>query len=164
MKQDTTISNQWSDVGRTPASLKRKTARAFTLVEVALALGVMSVGIIAILGLLPSALQSARNAADNTVTATIVQDLFSTLRAQPFTTASLSSLGGSSFQLNNPANTGTLNFDQAGNVTNTSGSYLSYYRVVVTSASQAPFAKANVQATVFWPAWSSSHPPLNTNS
>ncbi len=57
---------------------------AFTLVEVMLALAIVSIGLIAILGLLPTGLRSARDAADNTISATVVQDSFSLLRNSPF--------------------------------------------------------------------------------
>ena len=59
---------------------------AFTLIEVVLAVAIASIGIIAILGLLPNAIQSSRDATDNTLSATIAQDVFANIRSQPLNT------------------------------------------------------------------------------
>src|SRR5437016_1960680 len=61
----------------------------FTLVEVMLALAIVSIGLIAILGLLPTGLRSARDAADNTISSTVVQDTFTLLRTNAFHSALL---------------------------------------------------------------------------
>src|SRR5258707_8255808 len=66
----------------------------FTLVEVMLALAIVSIGLIAILGLLPTGLRSARDAADNTISATVIQDVFNTIRTQPFASVDLNSAFG----------------------------------------------------------------------
>jgi uncharacterized protein (TIGR02598 family) len=57
-------------------------AGGFSLIEVVLALAVISVGLIAVVGLIPQGIQSARDAADNTLAATIVQDTINTIRQQ----------------------------------------------------------------------------------
>jgi Tfp pilus assembly protein PilV len=49
------------------------------------ALVVISVGLIAIVGLIPQGIQSSRSAADNTLVATIVHDTFNDLRRQALT-------------------------------------------------------------------------------
>ncbi len=60
----------------------RTRARAgFSLVEVMVALVVIAVGLIAIVGLIPQGIQSSRSAADNTLVATIVHDIFNQMRA-----------------------------------------------------------------------------------
>jgi len=143
-------------ISRPVACLKAKASAAFTMVEVALAMGVVAIGLVAILGLLPNALTSARQAADNTVTATIVQDLFSTLRQQSYTSANL---WGTNVNLS-IANTVTLNFDQAGNQTNTTA----YYKVVVSTIPQSPLLMSAVQATVVWPGLSAAPPNTNVYS
>jgi uncharacterized protein (TIGR02598 family) len=53
---------------------------AFSLVEIVIALAVISIGLIAVVGLIPQGVQSARDAADNTLAATIVQDTFNEMR------------------------------------------------------------------------------------
>ena len=66
---------------------RKQSDSAFSLIEVVLALAVSAIGLVAILGLLPQGLQASRDAADNTISATIVHDIFSTLRASPFLNA-----------------------------------------------------------------------------
>src|ERR1017187_7839345 len=74
----------------------------FTLVEVMLSLAIVSIGLIAILGLLPTGLRSARDAADNTISATVIQDVFSTIRTNQFAKVDLSGFGfaGGPYNLN----------------------------------------------------------------
>jgi len=133
--------------------MKRKAIQAFTLVEVALALAITTFGIVAVLGLLPGGLTAARNAADSTITATIVQDMFSTLRQQSFTNTTL---WGLNYSLANAGSATSSYFDQAGNQTNAS----SYYQITVTNLSVST-SMTMVKATVVWPAQSVA--PINTN-
>ena len=62
-----------------------KRSRAFTLVEVALALGVIAFALVAVVGMIPTALQSARDAVDLTRTSMIAQDAAMRLPTLPFT-------------------------------------------------------------------------------
>ena len=133
--------------------MKRNAIQAFTLVEVALALAITSFGIVAVLGLLPGGLTAARNAADSTITATIVQDMFSTLRQQSFTNTLV---WGNSFTLN-PASSVSFYFDQAGNSMTNSANY---YKITLQSLN-ASASQADVKATVVWPAQATA--PMNTN-
>ena len=55
---------------------------AFSLVEVVLALGVIAVGVIAILGVFPTALQTGHSAQDETRAPQIAQTIFGSLVAQ----------------------------------------------------------------------------------
>jgi type II secretory pathway pseudopilin PulG len=55
---------------------------AFSLVEVVLALGVIAVGVIAILGVFPTALQTGHSAQDETRAPEIAQTIFGSLIAQ----------------------------------------------------------------------------------
>lgn len=75
--------------------MKRSRA-AFSIVEVVLALGVIGFALLAIIGLLPIGLQSGRASIQETRATHLASDVFTTLRSQPFTAASLSLLGGSS--------------------------------------------------------------------
>jgi Tfp pilus assembly protein PilV len=60
---------------------KSTTARGFSLVEIAIALGIVSFALIAILGLIPVSMNSARDAVDQTRTSMIAQDVYNRMRA-----------------------------------------------------------------------------------
>jgi uncharacterized protein (TIGR02598 family) len=130
----------------------------FTLVEVMLALAIVSIGLIAILGLLPTGLRSARDAADNTISATIVQDVFSAIRTNQFTTVDLSTFGfpqvvgqpTAPYNLLNSYPTITAYFDQEGFKPVTPQD--NYFQVNLTFTNQTPLALSMVTATVVWPA------------
>jgi len=168
-----------------PTPLRNRRANAFSLIEVVLALAVASIGLVAILGLLPQGLQASRDAADNTVSATLVHDIFSMIRASPFTSVTnADSLG---FNLHNlpvtqPVSLGIFNnsavgcnnnsslvvssyFDKAGFIPVTTNADF-YYKVVLTFQPECPpngtpASVSMVTATVVWPALSVS--PINTN-
>jgi len=141
----------------------------FTLVEVMLALAIVSIGLIAILGLLPTGLRSARDAADNTISATIVQDIFNSIRtnqSNQFTNVSLSGFGFPQpsqptppYNLLNSYAPITAYFDQEGFSPATPQDH--YFQVNLTFTNQAPLALSMVTATVIWPAQSKN--PANRN-
>ncbi len=70
----------------------RRKASAFSLVEVVLALGVIGFSLLAIIGLLPIGLQSGRASIQETRANHLAEQVFSTLRSQPFSNVSLISL------------------------------------------------------------------------
>jgi uncharacterized protein (TIGR02598 family) len=70
--------------------------RGFSLVEVVLALGVIGFSLLAIIGLLPIGLQSGRASIQETRANHLAEQIFSTLRSQPFIAADLSQLGNNS--------------------------------------------------------------------
>ena len=127
----------------------------FTLIEVVLAVAIASIGIIAILGLLPNAIQSSRDAADNTLSATIAQDIFSDMRTQPFNSVDI---GKGSHNLNLFSGSDTLNFDGNGFRMPPP----TYYEVTIKYQPQPPLKISQVQATVVWPAFAAN--PANTNT
>lgn len=140
------------------------------MVEVVVAMAVMLLGIVAILGLLPNALQSGRNAADNTLAATIVQDTFSILRTNAFNNAIVCEACGPG---NTPLTKNLATFDTTslgvGPVSNAydqAGSSTTwpdaYYKVMLDYQPQTPLALSRVTATVVWPA--RSKVPINTNT
>jgi len=166
MKRLEVISDQRSVISDTAPSTMAKaddrkltTSHGFTLVEVVLAIAVISIGIIAILGLLPNALQSGRDAADNTLSATIAQTTFNNLRTPPFIGAYVCDFCPQPIiNLQSSGSVTPINFDREGFETNAANAY---YRVSLTYTNQAPLALSTVTATIVWPAKSTA--PLNTN-
>lgn len=69
--------------GTLPVNVRRQ-ERAFSLVEISLALGIIAFAFIALLGLLPIGLQTFRTAIDTGNEARIVQSLFSRMLATEF--------------------------------------------------------------------------------
>ena len=152
--------------------------QAFSLVEVAIALAVLAVGLLAIMGLFPQGLQASRDAADNTIAATIVQDLFSRIRSQPFNTAFTICTdqyppGDPNYPGCKPSgiipplspnSVNTLTFDQDGFITNTTTAnpqYRAYYRAVVYWG--APVGGVlPITVQICWPALTAT--PVNTNT
>lgn len=65
----------------------------FSLVEVVIALGVISFALVAIIGLLPIGLASNRGTIQETRANHLAEEIFSTLRSQKFTTVNLALLG-----------------------------------------------------------------------
>jgi uncharacterized protein (TIGR02598 family) len=139
----------------------------FSLVEVTLAMAVMAIGLIAILGLIPQGVTSSRGAADNTLVATIVHDIFNATRAQPFAGVNLNSaaypfgfpLGPYNLQF---PKLDTAYFDQSGLSPLTPAD--DYFKVVLSFAPQTPQALSVVTASVFWPAKQGMASFLNTNT
>lgn len=64
----------------------RTTRAGFTLTEIVLTLGVISIAFVGILGLLPAGLNASRQAANSTVVAAILEDLHNRLQGQPLKT------------------------------------------------------------------------------
>ena len=147
-------------VGR-GGSPRRLHTIAFTLIEVMIAVAVVTLGIVAVLGLIPVGLKSARDAADNTLAATIAQDIFSQLRARPFGPITI---------YTNCENTLFTTVDLTGSGqaswSYTQDGYLPcaaatpYYRVALAYANTIP-SLSRVTATVVCPAQSANPPNIN---
>lgn len=67
-------------------------ARAFSLVEVVLALGIVGFALLAIIGLLPIGLQSGRASIQETRANYLADQVFATMRSQPFTAVAFGAL------------------------------------------------------------------------
>jgi uncharacterized protein (TIGR02598 family) len=157
---------------------RKRSDKAFSLIEVVLALAVSAIGLVAILGLLPQGLQASRDAADNTVSATLVHDIFATIRAGQFTSATNVNSLGFNLPISPVCNLQTFSssvsgisssyFDKAGFIPATTNADF-YYKVVLVFQPEIPptapagtlAAVSTVTATVVWPALSVS--PINTN-
>jgi uncharacterized protein (TIGR02598 family) len=115
---------------------------AFSLVELTLALGIAAFCLIAVLGLMPVAALTNRNATSQSAATNIIASVIADMRA---TTSSTSPQYGVTF-----GTPKTLYFDGAGQFTTSLGAN-SRYRVRVTFPSSPPgLSYAGVKAT--WPA------------
>jgi Verrucomicrobium spinosum paralogous family TIGR02598 len=115
---------------------------AFSLVELTLALGIAAFCLIAVLGLVPVAALTNRNATSQTAATNIIASVIADMRA---TTSSTSPQYNITF-----GNAKTLYFDGAGQFTTSLGAN-SRYRVRVTfPLSPSGLSYADVKAT--WPA------------
>ena len=136
---------------RINSALRRSAStRAFSLVEVTLALAIMAIGLIAIIGMIPQGVQSGRDAADNTLAATIAHDTFSEIRRYALTTWPPTwppSLAADTF------------YDAAGTNQVPLGSVDRYYHVHLTSQAGSVANLLVITAVVSWPAKSAS--PIN---
>lgn len=136
--------------------------KGFSLVEVMIAMGVVAIGLIAIIGLIPQGIRASRSAADNTLSATIVHDVLDAVRVSPFTSVDLSKYGFT-FTPPGPYDLRSFNapisafFDSSGLTPATPQD--NYYKVVLKFQPQGTLPLSLVTATVSWPAKSAS--PLN---
>lgn len=131
------------------------------MVEVSLAVAICAVGLVAILGLLPTGLMAARAAADRTMAANIANDAFSQLRIDPFGNAAIATdasySGGFPVDLRTTSSN-TYGYTQAGALP--AGSEAIYFRVTLRYTSIAN-GLSRVNAIIVWPAAAAS--PANTN-
>ncbi|MBX7157898.1 MAG: Verru_Chthon cassette protein B [Verrucomicrobiae bacterium] len=132
--------------------LKKKFS-AFSLVEVVAAVGVVAIGIIAILGLLPSGLNSSRDTANETRAALMAQSIYSTLRSQPFDKVELF---GEDVNLSSQNGPLQLYSDINGNITNVESAESVFFLNLDFNNSPTNFPTSNpsrvnqVALTVTW--------------
>lgn len=126
---------------------RRSPAKGFSLVEITLSLGVMSICLLAVLGLLPIASQTNRSAAADTAAASIATALLADIRATPRAAAT-----SSQFAVPFAANS-VLFFDAEGQATTTLNNN-SIYKAEVTFPinSSGTNAATFVHVKVSWPA------------
>jgi uncharacterized protein (TIGR02598 family) len=142
---------------------RRARTRSFSLVEVVIALGVIAVGIVGILAVFPTALQTGHSAQDETRTAHIAQSVFGSLVAQApsqFTNVQIPLSAGVSPSINLTAGSGTtpavtVYADNDGNLIPNSTN--AAYAIFIYTNNSVPgftdLASANlVTVRVAWPA------------
>jgi len=117
-------------------SMKHQPAAAFSLIEVAIALGVTVFCLVAIFGLLPIGLNSNRASIEQTVSASVEREIVSDLRATPIT-------GGTSVLYNIPISTGTYALFFRGDCSVASSG------VPAPNANADPSQNPEVRATVY---------------
>ena len=127
------------------------TEAGFSLIEIMLALAVIAIGLIAVVGLIPQGVQASRDAADNTLAATIAHDTFNYLRQQALQSPWPPTLTANTW------------YDAAAtNGTTASASANTYFQVHLAASASTP-NMLTVVATVTWPVKSASAVPPNTN-
>jgi uncharacterized protein (TIGR02598 family) len=137
--------------------VKLRKDRAFSLVEVTLALGVAAVSLLVIFSLLPLGLQTNQRSFEQTASVDILSTVAADLRATPVTNPRGGAATSSQFGINIPASGGTgtttLFFNTAGQ-SNSSQQSDSRYRVTITFVSNGGGAKSATLADlkVTWPA------------
>ncbi len=141
--------------------------RGFSLVEVTLALGVASICLIAIFGLLPAGLQTSQDAIQQAASADILGNVIADLQATPVTTPPGGTIASPQFAIEIPANpvsgatTSTLFFTGEGQFT-TSVNSESRYRLTITFLPNAGSRAATLaHLKMTWPAAAS---PVNASS
>lgn len=88
-----------------PSSARRRLAAAFTLVEVALALGVASFCLLAVMGLVPLGVNTGQMASDQMVAGSILTHVLADLRATPPTAPPGGAATSLEYSVPIPANT-----------------------------------------------------------
>ena len=123
----------------------------FSLVEITLSLGVMSICLLTVLGLLPIASQTNRSAAADTAAASIASAVLADIRATP-------RAAGTSTQFAIPFNANSVLFFDAEGQASTALNNNSIYRAEVTFPINSSGANAAtfVHVRVSWPAAASS--------
>jgi prepilin-type N-terminal cleavage/methylation domain-containing protein len=143
-----------------PFSLTRRHGRrAFSLIEVVIALAAAAIGLVAFMAVVSHAIRSGRTAADEHLSATIIQDLFNDIRAQNFSNVTLAG-----FDPPGPydlaVESGTISNSYSASGFETNATALPYFKISITFTNPLP-AMSRVHAAVVWDAKSPS--PANTN-
>jgi len=128
--------------------MKRRSKRAFSLVEVTLALGIAAFCLIAIFGLMPVGVQTNRNATSQTAATNIIAAVVADLRATP-----KNSTTSSQFNIAFGTNPPPMYFDGAGQFATTLGAN-SRYQLNMTWTGSTGLRYADVKVT--WPAAASA--------
>lgn len=66
-----------------PWNRSAPTRRGFSLIEVVLAMGIASVALVSILGMLPHAMESSRSSADQTAIGTVLEEVHDRIKGEP---------------------------------------------------------------------------------
>ena len=122
--------------------MKQRSWSAFSLIELTLAIGIAAFCLLAVMGLIPIAVQTNRSATSQTAANGIIASVIADMRA---TTSSTSSQYGITF-----GTAKTLYFDSAGQFTTSLGAN-SWYRASVTFPT-SPTGLSYADIRVTWPA------------
>jgi len=140
--------------------VRKKIGSAFSLVELTLALGIAAVCLLAVMGLIPIAVQTNRNATSQTAATNIVAAVVADLRATPLTVPPGAATTSVQYQIPIPQNPVTVStamapvfFAQDGTFSGTTQPS-SRYRLTVTFRPNGPATHTPTYADVrvTWPA------------
>jgi uncharacterized protein (TIGR02598 family) len=122
--------------------MKHRSCSAFSLIELTLAIGIAAFCLLAVMGLIPIAVQTNRSATSQTAANNIVASVIADMRA---TTSPTSPQYGITF-----GTAKTLYFDSAGQFTTSLGANSRYRTSVTFPASPTGLSYADIRVT--WPA------------
>ncbi len=117
--------------GRVCSPIQHLRPAAFNLIEVALALGIIGIGLLSVFGLLSAALNTSRDARDSYQLGLIVNQIVNDRRSSTFNAAS----GIFGITALDPGGNDTIYFRKDGSTNSpiTSGAFPAYYRVRILS-------------------------------
>jgi len=106
---------------------RRKTQSGFNLIEVSLAIAICSIGLIALMGLIPTGTEASRRAADDTLVASLGSDFLQCRRISPYANTTYFPNGGPALT-NRPTSPVPMTLDAMGNqATDINGNPNNYY-------------------------------------
>ena len=131
----------------------------FSLVEIVLAIGIISFAIVAIMGMFPVALRSAQESQRETRAALIAQDIYSNIGSVTGTNRTIPIGTNSSVSVNlATTNLFSLSYDQDGNILGTGTIAGAIFRADVTVSPDSPtVGLSRVQTMVVSPATATSN-------
>lgn len=131
--------------------------RAFSLVEVTMALGIAAFSLLAIFGLLPVGIKSHRNAIEQTAAAGIATGIIADLRATPNTNSTTAN-----YSITIPDST-QIHLREDGSRDSSSGAEARYLATITFTVPSQPKAATLVHLLITWPAAADigNNPPKN---
>ena len=146
---------------RVRANLKSRTA-AFSLIEIVLAVGIVSFALVGILGLFPVALDSAAASQDATQASFIAEEIFSGLKASAsFVPDSTDREKGHSIDLSNPGPSQSFFYDANGFVVDSGNNLAAYEAEVIFNADSPIDGLTRTEVVVYTPIDQKTNPNVN---
>ena len=151
---------------------RRQQQAGFNLIEVSLAIAICAIGLIALIGLIPTGTEAARRAADDTMAASLASDVLHWRHITFYTNGTYFPLGTTSMAVR--PMTVSMTLDATGNqATNEDGSvnkfYTSPYFYVTCEAKDHPQFGGNPDigrmiVTVQWPCYAGTGQPVSNST
>jgi hypothetical protein len=133
--------------------------RAFTMVEVVLAVAAAAIGLLALFGLLSRAVIAVREAADMSLAATIAEEVLHDIRSQPYAEVHLLNFSpGGPYDLRTESGTVSNYYSADGLEIEAADAY---FKLLLGFEPQSP-SLTRVRADIVWPA--AAVAPSNTNT
>ena len=139
----------------------RTNQSGFNLIEVSLAIAICSIGLIALLGLIPTGIDASRRAVDDTLATGIASDVLHWRRITPYTNTTFFPGGGGALSTLPHNNVVTMTLDAMGNTPNDEDLSVNefysgpYFLVIYSVVNHPQFINnpdiARLIVTVEWP-------------